>query len=198
MILIEAYVPAEGTAVAREGDQLRLLRPPYTDVPVLPREVLADAIMRCGFSPSSMEFNSWEEATAFLNAEVAETRRAQGEELLEIEDSDLLSVAPIEVVQAMLAKVEEEVIPQNSFEVAQRFLISLLDSDVAHTHPDVARRAVDLLRLSSSLHRRRKSQLDTLSMNDLRFPTLRTHGNAEWAARASERIRNRGCIFAGC
>jgi len=192
---LEAALAVEGTGIIRSGEILRLLRPPYLlhESPVLPEESIADAISRCGFVPSSEQFATWEEAICFLNKEVMERRRALNRELPDlISGSELVGVAPEDVLTKFLDRVEQELIPKGNFEHAENLLLAIVSSDAVTRYPSLVTRAAKLLLANQTLHKTTEAAICGLANRDLRFTSLEKHGELKKSVKLAEDIRKRG------
>ena len=138
MLKLEALSPAEGIGIVRFGEGLRLVRPPYThaDSPLLREESLLDAILRYGYFASHEEFSNWAALVDFLNQKAVESRRALGKEIPDsIAAREILEMAPVDVLNRFLNRVENELIPHRSFDHAEAFLLALLTSGVMSRSP---------------------------------------------------------------
>jgi hypothetical protein len=195
---LEALYPPEGVGIVRKGQTLRLIRPPYLlhDSPSLPEDSVRDAILKYGFFASGQEFPSWEEMIDFLNSQVVESRRALGKEVPEfLQDTDLLDVAPKEVIANFLARVEEELIPQGLFEHAENLLLALLKSDALARDPEFARAAANLLSINKESRARAEAKVEELASRDVRFVRLDDH-QREKSAKIAADIKARHSVFA--
>lgn len=196
---LEALSPAEGFGFIRSEGELRLVRPPFRaqDALVLSDESLHDAIARFGYTVSDRQFDNWEDVITFLNQQIVETRRVLELPIPEvIAGSEILDVAPPEVLNKFMARVEEELIPQGLFDEAEDFLLALLETSAADRTPEVGDRAVRLLQVNRDRRRRSEAAITEFTAHDIRFPSLERHGEVELSARMAEIIRGRGCVFA--
>ena len=196
---VEALSPMEGVAIIRIGGTLRLIRPPYKlrDCPELPDGSAQDAILKHGFLVSEQQFASWDQAIDYLNHHADESRRAVGNLIPDsIAGRDILELAPQEVLDDFLNRVERELIPQRLFDHAENFLLTLLESDVLARHPELGRRAARLLRRNKEKLEQANAAVSELANRDLRFPCLERHGALDDAARMANAISERGSVFA--
>jgi hypothetical protein len=197
---LEAICAPEGTAIVRDGETLRLLRPPYTRLssPVLPEESIHDAILRHGFTSAHEEFATWEQVIDFLNQQVVEARRELGKDIPDTVPGGIIDVAPEEVVLDFLDRIERDLIPQGKLDHADNLLFAVLTSRILMNCPNLGMRAADLLRRSRAARDRIDEGIGELSRRDLRFQSLERHGQLERSKMVSEGIRRRGNVFAAC
>jgi hypothetical protein len=196
---LEALSPAEGIGIIRSGQTLRLVRPPYAlqDAPRLSEESLEDAIVRHGFSGSSEQFRSWEDAISFLNQQAVAARRLLGKEIPDaIPGPDILNVAPPEVLCDFLDRVESEIIPQRLFDHAEDFLLAVLLNKPWTSQPEICQRAAELLQRNNEARKKADAGISELANRDIRFPSLeRKQAEFERSIRLAELIRERRCVF---
>lgn len=195
---LEALSPPDGIGIIRAGQTLRLVRPPYSlaESPVLAEDSLQDAILKHGFFASQREFEDWHGAIDFLKRQVVESRRVVGREIPEsISNNDILDVAPVEVLNDFLDRVERELIPQRLFDHAENFVLAVLASTACTHYPDVFSRAVKLLQCNKEARNQAETAVSELATRDIRFPSLERHGELAWSTRLAEQIKQRGCII---
>lgn len=198
-IKLEAISPLEGIGIIRTDHSLRLIRPPYLlhESSVLNEETLRDAIVRHGFSGSGIEFISWEDAITFLNEQVIVSRRSLGKAIPEhISGTEILNVAPPEVLNAYLDRIERELIPQSLFDDVEDFLVAFLASNEIRCHVEIGGRVANLLKVNKAARKQSENRVTELSQKDVRFPSLEKHGQLERSASWADLIRERGCVFA--
>lgn len=196
---LEAISPAEGIGIVRTGKTLRLLRPPYvwSDTPELAENSLRDAILRHGFSACEKQFDSWKDVIEFLNEQVVIVRRALGKEIPDsVSGRDVIAVAPPEILNSFLDRVEAEIIPQRLFDHAENILLAILITGVGARHPEVGVRAATLLQRNKDARNQSEGAISELATNDIRFVNLEKHGELERSSRLAELIRLRGSVFA--
>ncbi len=199
---LEALSPAEGIGIVRQSDgTLRLIRPPYrsSDTPSLPEAALQETIIYHGFSAASKVFDDWRDVIQFLNQVVADTRHLVGVEIPEaIEATDVLALAPCDVISSYLGRVEQELIPHKLFDRAELILSTLLRIALSRNELKVAARAADLLELNRTSRKERQAGMAELARLDARFAHLsgQRAGQAAEADRIAEAMRNRGSVLA--
>jgi hypothetical protein len=195
---LEAISPAEGTGIVRVGQMLRLLRPPYQQhgCPVLPEDALRDAILTHGFSPAEMEFEGWGEVISYLDRGAIESRRAAARAVPDsFEASELLELAPIEVLEGFLERTEKTLIPQRLFEHAENFLLKLLASKAPDRHPGIRSRAAKLLQRNKEARERTLTAIYGLAARDARFSSLEKHGQLDSTRRLADQVRERQSVL---
>lgn len=199
-LIVEAMSPAEGIGIIRCGQSLRFVRPPYTlaGSHVLAEDSLQDAILKHGFSSSDKQFQTWEEVIAFLNEAAAAFRRALGKEIPEeIPGQDIIDIAPPEVLNAFLDRIEKDLIPQRLFDHAEGLLLALLKSKAWTRQPEIVNRAAELLQRNGESRKKAAEGLSELVSRDIRFQGLENKpGELERSNKMGEQIRERGSIFA--
>ncbi len=147
--ILEAFSPADGMAIVRNEQHLRLIRPPYkqTNTVELPENAIQDAVLNHGFYVSGGQFNSWKSIIVFLNQQLAEYRENQGRPMSEeFNNVEMLEMAPLEILEGFLFKVENELIPQSQYEHAENFLLALLESNATQKHPCLKDQSAKLLK----------------------------------------------------
>ncbi len=195
---LEAISVPDGVGIVRSGQTLRLARPPYLLInsPVISEDSLQEAILKAGFSASNVGFQNWEELIRFLNSKVVEYRERQGRPIPNsISPKDIIDMAPPEVVNGFLERVESELIPQHHFDHAEAILLAVLSNQSLLERPMVLTRATQLLRLIKEARDTSSHGIETLARRDLRFPSLIKHNEVERSDRLARAIETRGCVF---
>jgi len=152
-ISIEAYSPADGSAIVRKDGHLQLLRPPYklgneVNTSKLPDEerVIEEAVLRHDFYVSDRFFDDWNAVFAFLRKELLEYRVKRGHPVPEsINGIEILNAMPERTLQKFLDKVNSEQIPHQQYEQARNFLLNLLDSNAIRDYEGLETQARQLL-----------------------------------------------------
>jgi hypothetical protein len=196
---LEAHSPVDGFGIVRVGSKLRLIRPPYSSAstPVLPEEALQDAVIRHGFFASAIEFANWRELIDYLNGQLVTARRSLGAGLPDsVDGTSILEVAPREILEQFLDRVEKDIIPQRLFDHAEEFLLKLLGSSAGASSPEIRNRAVRLLQLNKSKRTQFEIGEGELTKRDVRFAGLEKSGELERSLEWAKTIRERGCVFA--
>lgn len=147
-IILEAFSPVDAVAIIRSSQHIRLYRPPYqqSNSIELPESAIEDAVLNHDFHASGTSFESWAAVIAFLNQQLIAYRESCGRPVVETLNAiEILDVAPLEILQSFLNKVENELIPQRQFAHATNFLLALLKSHAAQEHPELISPAANLL-----------------------------------------------------
>ncbi|MGO8790053.1 MAG: hypothetical protein ACLQVL_22075 [Terriglobia bacterium] len=200
-VKLAALSAADGTGIFRSGQVVRLVRPPYTlvNAPVLPEESIRDAVLRHGFVASQQEFETWESAIDFLNDKAAEARHSMGMQVPEtISGVEVIEVAPEGVIRAFLQRVETELIPRGLFEHAENLLLAFLKSKATTQYPGLTNTAAELIERCKDAQRSAEIGASGLSGSDLRFQSLRSHGETERSSKLADEIRRRHCVLDPC
>lgn len=144
MLRILAVTPEDGWAYVRSGDEIHLLRPPYTKSTTarVNEDAVAKAITAYGFSASEQECQDWKEVVFFLNQLVADSRddldaSGHGEAFLELATREDLVI--------FLDRVETELLPGHKWEHAENVLIALLKLQQIQQDSDLLTRTTTLM-----------------------------------------------------
>jgi hypothetical protein len=145
------------------------------------------------------EFETWESAIDFLNEKAAEARHSAGMQIPEtISGVEVIEVAPEGVVRTFLERVETELIPKGLFDHAENLLLTFLKSKAATQYPGLPSMAAELLQRCKDAQTLAETRAARLTTSDVRFPSLRRHGEIERSSRLAEEIRRRRCVFIPC
>ncbi len=148
-IILEAFSPTDAVAIIRSKQCLRLCRPPYKQINTieLPESAIEDAVLNHDFHASGASFDDWAAVIYFLNQQLIAYRKSCGRSVAEtLNTIEILDVAPLEILQNFLKKVENELIPQRQFAHAKNFLIALLESNATQEYPELKIQAVKILK----------------------------------------------------
>jgi response regulator RpfG family c-di-GMP phosphodiesterase len=124
------------------------VKPPYSlkEFPLVAEDSIRDAILKHGYSSSNEEFQSWDQLKEFLNRHVVEARRDLGQQIPDsIDDAEIVEVAPSDVLERFLDRVETELIPRRAFDQVENFLLVLLSSPAVTSNAKRSQRAAKLL-----------------------------------------------------
>jgi hypothetical protein len=200
-VTLAAHSAMDGTGIFRSGQTLRLLRPPYTlsSSPVLPEESIRDAVLRHGFVASQQEFETWESAIDFLNEKAVEARHSMGMQIPEtISGVEVIEVAPEGIVRAFLERVETELIPKGLFDHAENLLLTFLKSKAATQYPGLTSVAAELIQRCKDAQTQAETRTSRLTTSDVRFRSLRRHGEVERSTKLAQEIRGRRSVLVPC
>ncbi len=196
--ILEAFSPADGMAIVQTGQRLRLIRPPYrqSNAIELPKSAIQDAVLNHEFHVSSRQFDSWETVIVFLNQQVVEYRQSQGHPVAgNLNNVEMLDVAPLEVLQSFLDKVESQLIPQGQFEHAENFLLALLECNAAETNPHLVVRAGKLLNRIRQTEARKNDSAKILESQYSPFKFLTQKNKTEMANKKADYIKQHHSFF---
>jgi hypothetical protein len=145
------------------------------------------------------EFGSWNDAIAFLKNEIVQAHREVGREIpAALSSTEIIRVAPPEVLSSFLDRVEYELIRDGSYGSAEDFLLTFLMSGVAQHHSELAARAVSLLKKNKQARAESEFAIEQLTIPDVQFPTLNKHGLIAKSLALANAIQRRGCVVAPC
>lgn len=196
---LEAFSPAEGVGIVRSGDELRLIRPPYSlrNSPVLDEGALIEAIERAGFVVSHhSEFKDWEQIIRFLDAEVSRVRQQLGYEIpAEINADDVFDIATADSLTDLFDCIEQDFLSKHQFDPAENILVNFLAHEVSRRFPELGIRAARMLKHIRAI-RQCRTERRNVRMTDTRFSSLLSHGVYDQCLEISERIKARGSVFA--
>lgn len=196
MITVMALDRIDGWLFARDGERIRLLRPPYrlTEAEVVADSVVARAIMHHGYAACARELATWAEVVDFVQGEVSAQRRADGRALPgEGMGRMLLKTATVSMLERFLERIEDELLPREELDAAERILLAMqAESPRVQETSDLVRRTAALL---ERVRARRKERLRALVRDDNRFPRLAKAGKLEASRRWGERVAHAGTLF---
>ncbi len=152
---LEAFSPPEGIGIVRAGKDLRLVGPPYLldESAVVPEDSIREAILKYGYSSSGEDFNTWDQLKNFLNSQVVEARRALGQQIPEINDADILEIAPADALERFLDRIELQLTSDRQFDQVENSLLTLLSNDSFLRNTSLTQRAAGLFRRYSLARR---------------------------------------------
>lgn len=198
MISVLALDRSDGWVFAREGDQIRLLRPPYrlAEAHVVPQTVVGRAVTQHGYAACSLELATWADVITFVRAEVAQQRKAEGRALPEEGvGREMLRFAPSSTVERFLDRIQHELLPRGELDAAERILLAIqAESPRLEESPALLRRTAQVL---EEVRRRRAERLRTIvrDRDAERFPRLAKCGRLEASRRHGEQVARAGSMF---
>ena len=143
-----AAAPADGCAFVKNGKEILLVRPPYQrwNLSVVPESSVEKAVSTYGFESAEGSFNDWGSLIAFLEKRMVEERKARGQEIPTSESiKALVKLAPKDILNDYLKRVESELLPNREWDAASDLLVTLLRVDTIENDPDLRTRTLDLL-----------------------------------------------------
>ncbi len=147
-IKMVALAPFDGWAFVICDEKLRLLRPPYrvNDFVEASDDELATAISRYHFRKLDKSFKSIPETVRFLKETYADEIEKTGITLPDTDElKELLQFANLDVLTDYLDKIENEFIPNRSFDAAESLTIELLRIEKVNQDPLLYNRAIDII-----------------------------------------------------
>ncbi|MBF0509858.1 MAG: hypothetical protein HQK57_13155 [Deltaproteobacteria bacterium] len=195
-----AYFDLDGSAIVKIDFELLLVRPPFEKRHTIKiNETMLDkAVLRFGFFSTEKMFPDWETLIQFLNAQVAEAHKARGVDLSKVDVSqDIIDLAPPEILDRYLDRIERELIPARRFDHAESVLMAMIKSD----NPDLSSkpRRLRVTQLIQALSEARKSDpvkaLQSMA-DESRFPNLTKHGGLAKARKIEIGIREQQSMLA--
>jgi len=204
MLELLAVAPEDGWAFVRVKGTTCLVRPPYAKSNVIQADDAAveTALFKHGFvSPSGKRtFVDWAALVAFLNQQVLQSRADAGQPLPELgAGKELLMIAPREVLDSFLDRVENELLPEHQLDHASNLLTAMLRAPAARTNTQICDRVSVLLgkvQESRAAAETFRWEVARISNFDSVFPTIaRLHGR-ERVMGLAEEVASRGQVFA--
>jgi hypothetical protein len=148
MLRLLASAPEDGWAFVEDGENLVVIRPPYTvwSRAKTQRDALGTAIQLHGFRTEDRDFPDWAALTVHLKEQIIESRRARGDEEPTSESiRKLFHFAPRYILVEYLDRIESELLPCREWSAAATILSELLRVDSVKTDTVLLERTVDLL-----------------------------------------------------
>lgn len=135
MIRLLAIAPEDGWAFVRSADRILLLRPPYSKRrhPAVMESVVTRAVAVEGFESADQVFPDWPTLFAFLEERFLAARPALPAALAPESVERILRHAPRPVLESLLDRIENELLPSRQWDAAGELLARFLavDSPVA-------------------------------------------------------------------
>jgi hypothetical protein len=149
MIQLLAIAPEDGWAFLREGEEIYLIRPPYSAANR--RRVAASAIetavAKHGFKAADASFEHWQAVIDYLKQEIVRSWEASGRSLDGREIGlELLQLAEPEKISQLLDRAEEAWLRQGKWNSMEKFLCDIVSLDVTRQNASLSKRAADLLK----------------------------------------------------
>jgi hypothetical protein len=166
MFQLLALAPEDGWAFVRRGEDLLLVKPPYSQWTLSRAEDmdLERALGLHGFQAEDQSFTDWGALIAHLRTEIVAAHEARGQMEPSSEDlKELVHFAPHYILAQYLDRIEKELIPNREWEPALDLLTLLL--------------GVEEIKRDASLHERTVSLLESCRMAMLSSRKLRALTN---------------------
>jgi hypothetical protein len=148
MLNLLAAAPEDGWAFVKRGEETLLVRPPYRrwNLSVVPESAVEKAILTHGFVPMEESFAQWDALVAFLEQQLVEARKAQGQAIPDSQSvRELVRHAPPHILEVYLDRVESELLPEGEWTAAQDLLALLIGLETVQDNAVLLKRTADLL-----------------------------------------------------
>lgn len=205
MLELLASAPEDGWAYVREGELIRLIRPPYTRSrsSVVSEQSVKNAIAKHGFARSDESercFRDWPAVIQFLGARMLEALRARRLEIIEDTGERLLEFASVETLNRYLARIDAELISSSRWDHAEHLLVNMLCLPAIREASASYDRAVALLKKVQEGRQREDRAKKQLAVEDNDFERVFPQASARYGreriTRVAEQISSRGHVFA--
>jgi len=202
MFELLALAPEDGWACVRSGDQIQLLRPPYTatSCSTISEASVEIAVSRHGFVvPSEDEriFPDLAAVVGFLNAEVGRVLAAHGAPPSQDAAEGLLEFAPVATLREFLQRTRDELIPNARWDHAEKLLLRMLSLPTVYDDRELRAETVALLKRVSEGRSRQAEGRRVLAAEDLpqTFPNAVKHYGMVWIIQTSRTICLQRTVF---
>ncbi len=188
----------DGSAFVKRNDALLFIAPPYEkrNIKSADEKALDRAVLKFGFAHQDKRFDSWDSLIEFLHLAVQTARRERGQVISETAlRGQIMDVAPVEVLNRFLDKVQQELLPLRLFDQAESVVWAMLDSENATRSDDVRKRAISLLRQIHAEKRMTLAQRLGLDEDDSPFKSLQRTGMMQEARALANSIAARKSIW---
>lgn len=145
---IIALAPHDGWAFIVQEEKIFLLRPPYipSRLKEVSDKVVENAVCKYGFEECDIVFDSINDVITFLKDQVVESRKALGIPVPSSEElRKLLEYASNDILLEYLRRAEEELIPEEKFEVAESIALDLMKLEQVKNSPEMKKKARKIL-----------------------------------------------------
>jgi len=196
MLTILAIDRNDGWVFVRDGETIRLLRPPYrlSEGRVASEAILARAVEHHGYFACDERRATWHEVVASVRGIVAEQRASEGRPMPdEGVGRAMLRVATASMVERILDRVAEELLAKDDLEAAQNVLCALqVESPHLKESSALNRRTAELL---ERVGKRREERAQRILDSNGRFPFLAKTGKLLNAEQHAHLVARRGSMF---
>ena len=197
-LTIVALLAAEGTAIVKSEQGYRLVRPPYTlkDCPFVGEAAVEIAVLQENFVVKSQDVPNWPSLINYLIAQVITFREASGKGLPGPDvATELVELAPIEIIDSFLERIEKQLIPSQALDHAENLLIAILRSKAVSSNWDRMLRAVELLEKIKAVRQNSIRVMTRIVDTGVAAENIRASGDLPLIEYIADKIRNRGSIF---
>lgn len=149
MFSLLAAALEDGWAFVKRGEEVLLVRPPYRQwsISVVPESTVEKAVHAHGFTLMKEKFADWSSLVAYLQKQLVETRKAQGQAVPESESVQrLVHYAPRHILVSYLDRIQLDLLPNREWNAALDLLTTLIDLEAIKKDPNLFDRTVDLLK----------------------------------------------------
>jgi hypothetical protein len=200
MMDLLAIALEDGWAFLREGEEIYLIRPPYSAANR--RRVTASAIeaavAKYGFRAANASFDHWQALIDYLRQEIVRSWEASGHSLDGREIGlEMLQLAEPERLSQLLDRAEEAWFRQGKWNSTERFLSDVLSLDVTRQSAGLWERATNLLKRCQMARQQNLAgrMKDIGDRHDLGvFPRL-SEPERQYVGETAEAIKERGQVL---
>jgi hypothetical protein len=140
MLKLRALEPRDGWAfVARNGEVL-LIKPPYRESNVTGTSelVLKRAITEYGFDSLDVDFSSWEDLLQYVKSEITKNATETKTNInFEYLGADILRLAPLKTIKNLVARLQNELVPQGEWGAALQVLKALQRLEIVQRNAEL-------------------------------------------------------------
>lgn len=142
----------DGAAFCKIKDQIYFLDPSYKDLLKINEDGFRRAMVHYNYSSMQKDFSNWKSLINYLNTAVKKARKEKG---LNISDEDLnkdiIDLAPVEVLERYLTRIEKELFPNKKFNNTEKILSTMLMSKNVKSYDHIFKKVVILFKESLRL-----------------------------------------------
>lgn len=198
MLTVMALDRCNGWAFVKEGERVLLVRPPYqyAEALVATEATAMRAVTQHGYAASACQAHDWAAAISWIREEVIRCSKEEGHELPEagVAGRSVLRHAPQSMIEHLLERVKEELLPQGSLTSAEQILLAMQStSQHLQKNPSLMQQTAALL---EDVRAQRAASIEALLREDSRFPTLQKQGRLNPSRLLGKRVAMGGSLFA--
>jgi hypothetical protein len=201
MLKLLALAEADGYAFVEDSEFLFFVRPPYsaTNKSRVSRESIGVAVGIHGFATAAEEFKDWADLVEALTKKAISARRSRGENPDGDRIRSLAAKAPLDRVESLLSRTEQEMLPAHEWKQAMSLLTVLLRNPALKGSPPLYDKCVALLQSCHEGIEREDTRdfgwLDIEGSSSSDFPLVQKKYGAK-AAELARRVRDDGYLMA--